>query len=172
MSGKTFLLVEDDKNDMKLMEEQIKASSESIRVQWVSDGAEAVRYLKGEVEYSDRGRFPVPDVILLDLKMPRFSGFDFLEWLHHGSPQYQRLIPVVVISSSNEPSDVLRAYALGANCYVVKPLAWREFKDRVRALAVFWGGHTETPNLPSPKEAFSSTALAATSVRGTEDFTH
>lgn len=146
----TFLLVEDDQNDVALMEEQFKKASPDIRFRWVGDGAEAVRYLKGEVEYADRNKFPIPDVILLDLKMPRFSGFDFLEWLHHRSPDHQRLIPVVVMSSSTDPKDIRRAYALGANSYLVKPISWKDSKERVRALGVYWAEHAETPELPPP----------------------
>jgi CheY-like chemotaxis protein len=152
MSVTRFLLVEDDKNDVALMEEQFRTAS-GIELRWVSDGAEAVRYLRGEVEYADRDKFPIPDVILLDLKMPRFSGFDFLEWLHHKSPDHQRLIPVVVMSSSNDPNDIRRAYALGANSYMVKPVTWKEFQARVQALGLYWAEHSETPHLPAPERS-------------------
>ena len=145
----TFLLVEDDENDRALMQEQFKVVPGGICFRWVGDGAEAVRYLQGEVEYADRNKYPIPDVILLDLKMPRFSGFDFLEWLHHRSPDHQRLIPVVVMSSSNDPLDIRRAYALGANSYIVKPVIWKEFKERIKLLGLYWSAHSETPVLPT-----------------------
>ena len=132
----TFLLVEDDKDDVVLMERQLKLAPGEIYFRCVGDGLEAMRYLKGEVEYADRDKYPMPDVILLDLKMPRFSGFDFLEWLHQRSPDHQRLIPVVVISSSDDPEDIRRAYALGANSYLVKPVNWEKFKERVKALGI------------------------------------
>jgi CheY-like chemotaxis protein len=132
------------------MEEQFRRSPRLIKFCRVEDGVEAVRYLRGEVEYADRQRYPIPDVILLDLKMPRFSGFDFLKWLHQDSPGHQRLIPVVVMSSSNDPGDIQRAYALGANTYMVKPVNWAEFKERVQMLGLYWATHAETPHLRPP----------------------
>jgi DNA-binding response OmpR family regulator len=81
--------------------------------------------------------------------MPRFSGFDFLEWLRHKSPDALHLIPVVVLSSSNLSEDVVRAYALGASSYLVKPGSWNDYKNRLRAIINYWTEHTETPELPS-----------------------
>ena len=143
----TFLLVEDEENDVLLMEEQFRRSPRPINFQHVPDGVEAMRYLKGEMEFEDRRKYPLPNVILLDLKMPRFSGFDFLEWLHRDSPGHLRLIPVVVMSSSNEPGDIQRAYALGANTYMLKPVQWTDFRERIHALGIYWTAHAETPHL-------------------------
>ncbi|PYI88377.1 MAG: two-component system response regulator [Verrucomicrobia bacterium] len=143
----TFLLVEDDPNDVFFVENGFKKAPVNTRLRSVGDGIEAMRYLKGECEYADREKYPIPDVILLDLKMPRFSGFDFLEWLHSKSPNHQRLIPVVVMSSSAHKEDVERAYALGANSYLVKPVDWNEFRDRIQALGVYWAEHVETPQI-------------------------
>ena len=147
----TFLLVEDEENDVLLMTEEFKHAPKPINLQHVHDGVEAVRYLKGEVEYADRRLHPIPNVILLDLKMPRFSGFDFLEWLHRDSPGHQRLIPVIVMSSSNDPGDIQRAYALGANTYMLKPVRWQEFKQRIHALGIYWTEHAEIPHLTPPE---------------------
>jgi len=119
----------------------------------VSDGIEAMRYLKGDCEYADRKKFPVPDIILLDLKLPRFSGFDFLEWLHNEAPGDLAVLPVIVLSASDGPADVRRAYALGANAYLVKPLDWDSLFERIRTIYSFWVDQTETPVIVDPKMA-------------------
>lgn len=141
----TFLLVEDDLNDVALMELEFQRNPAQIRLLSVNDGGQAMEYLEGRGAYSDRGRHPLPDVILLDLKMPRINGFQFLEWLRGKSANPLRLIPVVVMSSSGLPQDVDRAYALGANSYLVKPIEWRLFRERIKALGIYWGEHVETP---------------------------
>jgi CheY-like chemotaxis protein len=139
-----FLLVEDDPHDVFVVEREFKHRGlAGLRV--VHDGIEAMRYLEGKGDYQDRIKSPLPDVILLDLKMPRFSGFDFLEWLRGRAPGQLHLIPVVVLSSSDDPHDVKRAYALGVNSYIVKPLRWPELQDKMRALSIYWSEHVETP---------------------------
>src|SRR6187431_477251 len=105
-----FLLIEDDPDDAWLVKREFGRNGESVSLHVVSDGIEGVRYLEGQNEYQDRRRHPLPDVILLDLKMPRFSGFDFLEWLQQKSPGSLKVIPVVVLSGSDEPVAVKRAY--------------------------------------------------------------
>lgn len=104
-----------------------------------------MHYLEGKGEYADRTKYPLPDVILLDLKMPRISGFEFLEWLRRKAPGELHLIPVVVLSSSDDPQDVKRAYELGVNSYMVKPIQWPEFKEKMRAISIYWSDHAETP---------------------------
>jgi CheY-like chemotaxis protein len=144
MANTVFLLVEDDPHDAFMVEREF-ASAPHLVLRHVLDGLEAVHYLLGEGQYGDRDQFPLPNVILLDLKMPRFSGFDFLDWLHSKSPGDLRVIPVIVMSSSSMPEDVKRVYALGANCYMSKPVNWRAFQERIRTLGVFWSEHVETP---------------------------
>jgi len=143
--GTMFLLVEDDRNDAFIIEQEFKRSGQGVRVVIVHDGIEARRYLEGDGQYSDREKFPLPDVILLDLKMPRFSGFDFLEWLRYKGGANISWTPVVVISSSNLQKDVDRAYALGVNSYLVKPVEWKQFRERIKALGAYWSEHVETP---------------------------
>jgi CheY-like chemotaxis protein len=113
----TFLLVEDDPHDVLLVERAFKETPPHLRLCRAADGCEAVRYLKGEGAYGDRQKYPLPDVILLDLKMPRFNGFEFLAWLRSESPDHQRLLPVIVMSSSALQQDITRAYALGISAY-------------------------------------------------------
>ena len=141
----TFLLVEDDPNDATLLAMEFRKCPAQIRLLTVGDGQQAMDFLDGLGAYSDRERYPLPDVILLDLKMPRINGFEFLEWLRGRSARHLRLIPVVVMSSSGLKEDVDRAYALGANSYMVKPIEWRPFRERVKALGIYWSEHVEVP---------------------------
>jgi CheY-like chemotaxis protein len=141
----TFLLAEDDANDVLLVEREFRRAPVHLQLRVVRDGMEAKQYLVGEGAYADRRAFPLPDVILLDLKMPRWNGFEFVEWLRNEAPKHLRVIPVVVMSSSNLSEDVARAYALGANSYLVKPVSWTEFRERIRTLGVYWAEHVETP---------------------------
>lgn len=145
-----FLLVEDDPNDVLFVQQEFKRTSKNIRLNIVSDGIEAMRYLEGRDTYKDRQKYPLPQLILLDLKMPRFSGFDFLEWLRFKAPEQLNFIPVVVLSSSNVPQDVSRAYALGVNSFMVKPINWEDFRHRLHMLAAYWADNVETPEFPMP----------------------
>ena len=143
----TFLLVEDDRNDAWMVEREFRKAPH-LRLLHVGFGREGVRYLEGKGDYADRQKHPIPNVILLDLKMPGFSGFDFLEWLHSSSPGDQRLIPVVVMSSSSLQQDVKKAYALGVNAYMCKPIDWEEFRERIKLLGIYWAEHAVTPEIP------------------------
>jgi CheY-like chemotaxis protein len=139
----TFLLVEDDPNDVRMLEMEFRRAPVQIRLVAVEDGSEATSYLEGKGPYEDRAKYPIPDVILLDLKMPRLNGFEFLEWLRVKCDRSHRFIPVVVMSSSGMREDVDRAYALGANSYLVKPVEWNLFQARVQALGIYWAEHVE-----------------------------
>ena len=112
-------------------------------MQAVGDGAEAIDYLRGVDDYSDRQRFALPALILMDLKMPRVDGFEFLSWLRR-EPGL-KLIPVVVFSSSNLPHDVKRAYELGANSFVVKVQDSTTLPETLQTLASYWLEICETP---------------------------
>jgi len=142
---KVFLLIEDDPNDALLVKREFGRNGSAVVLQVVSDGIEGVRYLEGKNEYYNRRRYPLPDVILLDLKLPRFSGFDFLEWLQQKSPGSLRVIPVVVLSGTDDPAAVKRAYALGANLYLVKPSRWEELGEMLQSINRLWTGQAETP---------------------------
>jgi CheY-like chemotaxis protein len=141
----TFLLVDDDENDVFFVDMEFKKGPANIRLKRVSDGFEAKQYLNGEGKYANRSDFPLPDVILLDLHMPRFDGFDFLTWIHSEIASGLSLIPVVVMSSSLIQRDIHRAYQLGANSYVVKPSNLVQLKIRLQALRAFWVDHAEKP---------------------------
>src|SRR4051812_41361786 len=121
----TVLLVEDDLNDIFLVKRAFKMAHLQNPLQVVTDGQEAVNYLKGEAKYSDRTLFPLPKLIVMDIKMPRRTGFEVLEWVKSNRGPLRR-IPVVIVSSSNNPTDINRAYELGANAYMVKPVNFKE----------------------------------------------
>ncbi|HVV00243.1 MAG TPA: response regulator, partial [Verrucomicrobiae bacterium] len=110
---------------------------------FVRDGQEAIDYLLGEADYSDRASHPMPDLLLLDLKMPRLNGFDVLSWLRH-KPGLKRLL-VTVLTSSNEPTDVNRAYDLGANSYLIKPHNSKELSTLVQQLQRYWLESNQCP---------------------------
>jgi len=141
----TFLLVEDDPNDVLMLELEFQRVPAHIKMVAVHDGCEAMQYLQGDGKFADVTKCPHPDVILLDLKMPRINGFEFLEWLRTKSPVQCRFIPVVIMSSSALREDVDRAYSLGANSYLVKPVQWALFQQRIQALGIYWAEHVERP---------------------------
>ena len=141
-----FLLVEDDPNDAWMVEREFKKAPH-LRIRHVPDGVEAMRYLRGEGKYADRHQYPLPNVILLDLKMPGVSGFEVLKWLHSEAAGDLRLIPVVVMSSSMMEEDVHKAYELGVNAYLYKPIDWSTFRERIRMLGIYWSQNVETPKV-------------------------
>ena len=144
----TILVVEDDPNDLFFLKRAFSAVQAKCLMQAVGDGAEAIDYLRGVDDYADRRRFPLPALILMDLKMPRVDGFEFLSWLRR-EPGV-KLIPVVVFSSSNLPHDVKRAYDLGANSFVVKVQDSTMLPETLQTLASYWLEICETPSNGAP----------------------
>src|SRR3954463_15036656 len=132
----TILHIEDDPNDVLLLEHACRKAGLECDIQRVADGDEAIAYLRGIDHFADRDRFPLPRLILLDLKMPRSNGFDVLTWLR--SDQKLKAFPVVVLSSSNHDLDLRRAYELGANSYLIKPVSFDSLVDIVKAVHDYW----------------------------------
>ena len=141
----TFLHIDDDKDEILFVARAFRQAPAQVKVEHVTDGREAVRYLEGKGKYEDRRKYPLPNVILLDLKMPDFDGFDFLQWLRSQAGSDLHLIPVIVVAASVDPADVRRAYALGASSYIHKPLDWPLFTERMKLLGIYWSEHAETP---------------------------
>lgn len=132
---KCILVVDDSEADVSILNRaMVKAGIES-RVLSLRDGQEAVDYLSDERGFDDRTH-PMPELMLLDLKMPKMDGFDVLMWLQK-QPRLRRL-PVMVLSSSRQDKDVDRAYDLGANCYVLKPSTLAGYVDIAEGLREFW----------------------------------
>jgi CheY-like chemotaxis protein len=130
------LLVDDDPNDVLLIRRAFSKSSFATSLHSVHDGEEAMHYLQGLEPYRDRVRYPLPCLILLDLKMPRLDGFEVLQWLR-GQPKLRHL-PVVVLSSSNAIVDVNRAYELGAKSCLVKTSNTSFLTRTIQTLNDYW----------------------------------
>lgn len=141
----TILLVEDDPNDVFLIQRAFRKANLANPIQVMKDGEAAVLYLSGQEPYAERDRYPLPMLMLLDLKLPRRSGLEVLEWLKQ-QPKLKRL-PVVVLTSSREHTDLNRAYDLGANSYLVKPVAFDSLLNMVQTLNQYWLIINESPNL-------------------------
>ncbi len=133
---KPILLAEDDPNDQWLMGYAWKTIQGELPLQTVHNGAQVIEYLDGKGEFSDRARFPLPGMLLLDLRMPVMGGFEVLEWLR-SRPEF-REIPVIILSASRQRDDVRRAYCLGANSYLVKPSDLDELVDMMRDVRQYW----------------------------------
>jgi CheY-like chemotaxis protein len=142
-----ILLAEDDENDVFFMERAFKQAKIANPLHRVKDGEEAIAYLKGEGQYADRGEFPLPYLVLLDLKMPRKNGFELIEWVRQ-QPGLKRL-PLVVLTSSKEDPDVNRAYELGATTYLVKPVKFEGLVEMMRTLNLYWLILAEKPTVDS-----------------------
>lgn len=143
-----FLCLEDDPRDVELLRKALEEfDHHRIKLQVAEDGLEAIEYLTGQGEFTDRSLTPMPDVILCDLKMPRVDGFRFLQWLRNESPDALRRIPVIVMSALANERDVNRAYELGANFYMIKPIKSKTFRERLHLLGILWSEHAQTPTV-------------------------
>ena len=131
-----LLHVEDDPNDVLLLQRAFKKANLPIAIQAVGDGEKAVSYLSGLEGFADRAQFPMPAIVLLDLKMPRKSGLETLAWIR-GEAKLRRLI-VVVFTSSRHDEDVGKAYELGANSYLVKPVGFDTLIELTRLIHQYW----------------------------------
>lgn len=139
---KTILLVEDNLNDIELTTEALEEHHLANQLAVVRDGVEALEYLRCEGKYTNRKK-DNPCVILLDIKMPRMDGLEVLQVIRNDNDL--KLIPIVMLTSSREESDLAKSYAIGVNAYVVKPVDFKEFIDAVKPLGVFWAVLNELP---------------------------
>ncbi len=129
-----FLLIEDDDDHAEFLIRALKRARSTNEVERMSDGAQALTYLRGEGEHAGR---PTPDVILLDLKLPKVSGHEVLAGIK--SDPVLLTIPVVVLTTSDAESDRARAYASHANSYLVKPIDFEQFRQLIHDLEAYWG---------------------------------
>jgi CheY-like chemotaxis protein len=136
-----ILLVEDNPGDVRLTQEALKDAKISNTVNVTRDGVDAMAFLRRQDGYADA---PIPDLILLDLNLPRRSGFEVLEDLKK-SPDLKR-IPVVILTSSGAEQDVLSTYDLQANCYITKPVDLEQFLNVIRVIEEFWLTIVRLPN--------------------------
>ncbi|HWN95385.1 MAG TPA: response regulator [Methylomirabilota bacterium] len=140
----TILHVEDDPNDVLLIARAFRKAESPAQVQVVNDGEKAVQYLAGTDTFAKRDQFPLPSLVLLDLKLPRKSGIEVLEWMRT-QPGLKR-IPVVMLTSSRQPIDINRAYDLGVNAYLVKPVDFDALVEMLKTVDSFWLRVNEPPS--------------------------
>ena len=141
MNAKVILLVEDNADDEALTLRALRKNNIRNEIVVARDGAEALDYLFGAGAHA--GRPIAPEVILLDLKLPKVDGLEVLKRLR--ADQRTKLLPVVILTSSNEERDVVESYRLGANSYVRKPVEFNQFADAVRQLGLYWLVLNEPP---------------------------
>jgi CheY-like chemotaxis protein len=132
----TVLHIDDDPNDTELLEAAMRKAQVDFTLQTVIDGDQAMAYLNGEGAFANRTRYQIPSLVLLDLKMPRATGFEVLRWIR-AHPLFGR-VPVVVLSGSQLKDDIQAAYSAGANSYEVKPLGFTELVSLVKDLNHAW----------------------------------
>jgi len=131
-----LLLVEDNPDDVLLARRAVKKADLPVSMHVVEDGDEAVAYLGGSGRFVDRARHPLPALVLLDLKLPKRPGLEVLRWVR--SQAELDTTPVVVLTSSSEDEDIQKAYALGANSYLQKPVAFNGLVQLLGVLDLYW----------------------------------
>lgn len=145
MTLNVLLHVEDDPNDLLLLQRAFRKANAQVTIQPVNDGDKAVAYLSGADEFTDREKYPLPGIVLLDLKMPRKSGLEVLQWIR--SQQKLRRLIVIVFTSSKHDEDVNKAYDIGANSYLVKPVGFDMLVDVAKMIQQYWINANEPPQL-------------------------
>ena len=147
MGERVILLVEDNPDDEALTLRALKKNNITNKIVVARDGVEALDYLFGTGMYAGRDTSVEPELILLDLKLPKIDGFEVLKKLR--ADERTKLLPVVILTSSKEQQDVVNGYGLGANSYVRKPVDFQDFVDAVLQLGLYWLILNETPPIDS-----------------------
>ena len=143
MSQKTILLVEDNADDEALTLRALHKNKVANKIVVVRDGAEALDYLFCRGAYADRDPLDLPEITLLDLKLPKVDGLEVLRQVR-ANPQ-THMLPIVILTSSKEEQDLIKAYTNGANSYVRKPVDFNEFVDAIGKLGMYWLILNEAP---------------------------
>jgi CheY-like chemotaxis protein len=143
MNEKTILLVEDNPQDEMLTLRALRRANVANRIEVALDGQQALDYLFREGEFAGRDGPDLPTVVLLDIGLPRLSGLEVLERLR--ADERTKLLPVVVLTSSDEETDRLKSYEIGANSFVRKPVDFGEFAETVARLGVYWLATNQSP---------------------------
>jgi two-component system response regulator len=136
MNSKNILLVEDNPSDIKLTKRALEQNQITNELIVAEDGAEALDYLFATGRYAGRNVQDLPAVVLLDLKLPKIEGLEVLQRIR--ANELTRLIPVVILTSSDQEADMISSYNLGANSYIRKPVDFKQFTDAVRTLGMYW----------------------------------
>ena len=132
----TILYVDDDENDVLLLRHALRCAKQSVDLKIVNDPEKASAYLEGRDGYADRESHPFPSLVLLDLKMPRMHGLEVLNWIRR-HPKLKRLV-VIVFTASNHGVEVNRAYEMGANSYLVKPVELGALVEMIKLMGSYW----------------------------------
>jgi CheY-like chemotaxis protein len=131
-----ILLAEDDPNDLALFRHAIKDTKYSANLQVVRDGEQVIKYLDGEGDFSNRAAYPFPDLLVLDLKMPRVNGLEVLKWLKNHPVSVA--LPAIMLSGSGLDPDVEEAYRLGVSTYFTKPTELGKLSELLKVLLDYW----------------------------------
>ena len=177
---KPILQVEDDPNDVFFLQHAMNKAGVANPIQVVSDGQQAIDYLKGTGKYADRKKFPMPCLVLLDLKLPHVMGLNVLKWIRQ---QPGMTLVVVMLTASGEDADIATAYRLGANAFLTKPSKASKLEEMAKAIKDFWLTHNTLPEeshaqgaTPDPASArttaFTTTALLPADGAGRETWNH
>ena len=143
-----ILVVEDRPDDVILIQRAFHQAALKNPLFFVGDGEEAQAYLEGMGKYARRDEYPLPDLVLLDLKMPKMDGFELLEWIR--SHPVFNAFRVVVITASEDICDIKKARKMGADSFLVKPFEFRNYSSMLRTLGSFWMKHGPAPSLQRP----------------------
>jgi CheY-like chemotaxis protein len=146
MPENTVLLVEDDPADVRLIQRAFGKLEKPVTMIRLTNGDDVVDYLGGKPPYENRALHPIPSLMLLDIKLPRRSGFEVLQWLRSQSSSLKRL-PVIILTSSRHSADINRAYDLGANSYLAKPETAVQLQDLAARFRSYWISCNESPDL-------------------------
>jgi CheY-like chemotaxis protein len=146
-----ILLAEDRENDVLMLRRAFQQMRLPAIIHEVRDGDEAIAYLEGAGKYARRDEFPLPDLLLLDLKMPRRDGLEVTAWVRR--QLNFALLRIVILTTSDDLRDINEAYRLGANSFLVKPIRFDDFKNTIGAMYEFWIKHSRTPQASRPQPA-------------------
>lgn len=144
---KTILQVEDDSNDVFFLQHAMKKAGVANPLHVVGDGQQAIDYLQGVGKFADRARYPLPGLVLLDLKLPYVMGLDVLKWIR---AQPDLSVVVIILSASAQEADIAAAYRMGVNAFLTKPSEASKLEDIVKAIRDFWLTHNTLPRESPP----------------------
>ena len=141
MEAADILFIEDNQNDIELTLRALNKINVSNKIHTIEDGEEAMEYINCTGQYANRNKLQNPKVILLDLKLPKVSGLEILKRIK--SNYRTKFIPVIILTSSREESDLIRSYKYGVNSYVVKPINFKNFNNAIESIGLYWLGLNE-----------------------------
>ncbi len=141
----SILIADDDADDREMMKAAFEENHIAHNIKFVENGEELLRYLKRKGAYADAATHPLPQIILLDLNMPKKDGREALKEIK--TDNYLKQIPVIVLTTSQEEKDVKRSYELGVNSFIIKPVTFRKLVEFTQTLWKYWFEFVELPNL-------------------------